>query len=284
MQSPSGITEHQGIMNRSVFFGAAIFLSLLATSCSSDNTRAKKSSELIDSARTLIDSHRYSQALELLDTLDIKYRDCLEQRKEGTTVRLTAMAAMTRDSLASAELQLRRVERQIDSLSPLFIKIDIAGTNGYFVDKNVYSAGEMNVNTVQARIDEDGYCSLIANVYNRRIGLRSIEYGNVSTAPTRSIDVENSELMSVTQESALPLLQALTDAKGAVKLVLIGSKGKVDLNLTAKQTQGIVDTWSYAQALQHKRALAIRLEKLERQLAKLSDQIASQIPVDESAQ
>ena len=249
--------------------------------CGADNSRREAAAALVEQARSLTEAHQYDSALVVLDTLNIKYRDCLDERREGTLVRLSALSSLTRDSLAAAELQLRSVTTEIDSLAPHFRKVEVEGTEGYYVNMGIYSGSEMNNTGIQARIDDQGYCFIVANVEGRRIGLNSIGFGDISTPAINSIEVEGSEIMSITQEAAADLLNALSQGKGVAKIVLNGVKGKVDVTISPKQREAIVATWHYAIALQQQRALNIRLEKLERQLARLSDQLASQIPLPE---
>lgn len=258
---------------------AGLILTVLGA-CSGDKARHEAAMALVEKAQQLSDGHRYDSALVVLDTLNIKYRDCIDERKKGTMVRLEALSALTRDSIAVAELQLRAISEEVDRLAPEFKKVEIEGTDGYFVDKNTYTGNEMTRNGIQVRIDDQGYCFIIANVAGKRIGLNSISYNNISTPPVNSIEVEGSEIMSVTQEPAVELLNALSDADGKAAVNLVGSKGTVKVELSAKEVQSIGMTWRYALAVQQSRALNIRLEKLERQLARLSDQIAAQTPVD----
>lgn len=258
-----------------VFFVAAI------AACSNDSARREAAAALVEQARSLSEARLYDSALVVLDTLDISYRDCLDARREGTVVRLSALSSMTRDSLAASELQLRTLTASIDSMAPRFRKVEVAGTEGYYVDSEVYTGSEMNTTGIQARIDDRGYCFIVANVA-RRIGLNAIMYGDIDVRG-QSIDIEGSEIMSVTQEPATPFLNALsfesTNPDSPVKLTLVGSKGKVDVTLSSKQHAALSLTWRYALALQQQRSLNIRLEKLERQLARLSDQLANQTPL-----
>lgn len=257
----------------------ALFVAAMVVACSGNNSRREAAAGLVAQARSLSDSHQYDSALVVLDTLNVKYRDCLEERREGTMVRLAALSALTRDSIAAGEIWLRAVTSEVDSLAPLFRKVEVEGTEGFFVDKNVYTGSEMNVNGIQARVDDQGYCFVIAGVADRKIGLQSISYADVSTPKAKSIEIEGSEIMSLTQEVAAPLLNALSSAGGSAKVILEGSKGKVAVTLNSKQIEAIKGTWRYAKALQLQRLINIRLEKFERQLARLSDQIASQTPV-----
>lgn len=260
---------------------AAFAIVAIIGGCTNDKARREAANDLVDQARRLSEDHQYDSALVVLDTLDVKYRDCLDERREGTRLRLATLASMTRDSIAADELKLRSVMAEIDSLSPDFKKIKIAGTEGYYVDRQVYSGSEMNSTGIQVRVDDQGYCFVVANVAGRQIGLNRIVYGDTATSPVESVKVEGSEIMSVTQESAAPLLEALSKADGKATVTLSGTKGKTDISLSAGQLKSIRSTWNYARALQQKRELSIRLEKLERQLAKLSDQLALQTPVEE---
>ena len=62
------------------------------------------------------------------------------------------------------------------------------------------------------------------------------------------------------------------------------SLGKATVKLDAKALEAMRATRDFAQALQRERRLNITLEKLERQLARLNDQIANQIPVEPQAE
>lgn len=256
----------------------ALVLAAAGTGCT-DNSRHEAANQLLGRAQALVDVHNYDSALVVLDTLDKKYRDCLDERKQGTSVRLTALASLTRDSLASGELQLQQVNAEVEALAPAFRKIEVAGTEGYYVDAAAYTGKEMNSTCLQARVDPEGYMFVVANVAGRRIGLNSLSAAGVATAPAQSVEVEGSEIMSLSQEQAAPLVDAIKSAQSPVDVELIGTKGKTTVKLKGAQLEAFGRSDSYARALQRQRRLNITLEKLERQLAKLNDQLAAQIPV-----
>ncbi len=257
---------------------AGLLLTVAASSCSGDK-RAEEARGLLENARALVTAHDYPAAIAALDTLDKKYRDCLDVRREGTLVRLTALSDLSRDSLASAELQLSGVQTAVAELAPRFKKIEVDGTGGYYVDNAAYTGQEMNKTGIQARVDDEGYCFVVANVAGRRIGLNSISFGDVSTQPTQSVEVEGSEIMSLTQEAAAPLVEALALCPDKTATVtLVGSKGKVSAKLDARQLDAFRASWDYARALQRQRRLLINLERLTRQLQRLDDQLANSTP------
>lgn len=254
---------------------AAIALCAACAACAGNKDRKEAAAALVERAQALVEARQCDSAIVVLDTLNVKYRDCLDERRQGTLVRLEALATLTRDSITSSELQLSAASATVDSLAPLFKKVEIPGTAGYFVDKSVYTGSEMNETGIQVRVDDQGYCFVIANVAHRNIGLNKIAYAN-SVAEGESIAVEGSEIMSITQEKAASLVEAICSATNKAKVTLSGSKGSVEIVLSPKQIQSIRDSWRYALALQQSRLLNIRLEKLERQLSKLSDQKANQ--------
>ena len=254
--------------------------------CGTDTSRTEAATSLLADAQRKVEARQYDSALIMLDTLDVKYRDCLEQRRQGTLVRIAALSTMTADSLASAKLDYAAAEEAIGRLQADFRQIKLEGTEGYWVDKAVYSGSEMNKTSVQVRVDEKGYMFMVVNLSGRRIGLNGVKCGNVE-ASGRSIEVEGSEIMSLHQEAAKPLIDALTQAakegEKSVQITLTGRKGTVNLNLDSRQLQSIAKTDEYASALQQLQHSSIALEKLERRMSKLNDQLANMTPapVDE---
>lgn len=260
---------------------AAAIAAIVMASCSGNQERTEAATGLLEQARALVQNHNYDSALTVLDTLDIAYRDCLEQRRKGTVVRLAALADLSRDSLASCEQQLQLAQADLGRLQPQFQKIDLQGTDGYYVDKATFSGSEMNRTGIQARVDDEGYFFLVANVAGRKIGLSRLVFENVSSESGQAVAVEGSEIMSLSQEKTAELVNALVQAKAPATVKLVGAKGEVAVKLDAKQLASIRDTRDYASALQRARRLQIVQEKLERQLQRLNDQIANHIPVDE---
>jgi len=253
------------------------------TSCGDNKARTEAAQGLLEQARTLVAAHNYDSAIVVLDTLDKSYRDCLDQRREGISVRLTALADLSRDSLASAELQLREVQATLSELQPKFKKVEMAGTEGFYVYAPAYTGREMNTTCLQPRVDDEGYFFIVANIAGRGIGLNSLDYAGVATGRGESVAVEGSEIMSLSQENTTDFVEALSNAKAPAVVTLQGSKGKTTVKLDDKALVALRATREYAQALQRQRRLNITLEKLERQLARLNDQIANQIPTDNEA-
>lgn len=102
----------------------------------------------------------------------------------------------------------------------------------------------------------------------------------MATARGESVVIEGSEIMSLSQESTRDFVDALCKASAPANVTLQGTHGKTAVKIDAKGLEAIRATREYADALQKNRSLNITAEKLERQLAKLNDNIANKIPVD----
>lgn len=254
----------------------------LLAACSGPS-RSDQAQALVEQARQLADTHSYDSAMMVLDTLDVKYRGCLEQRRQGTVVRLTALSALSRDSLAVAQLRLRTSQAVADSLAPQFKQIEVAGTDGYYVDKNVYSGTEMNRATLQGRVDDQGYFFIAVN-YPGKGGIYGLEAGGVGTARAASVAIEGAEIMSLTQEKTAALMQYLAEATAPVSITVLGDRKNGTIKLDARQLASLNTTYRYALALQQVRRQQIILEKLERQLARLNDELANRTPAPAAAQ
>ena len=96
-----------------------------------------------------------------------------------------------------------------------------------------------------------------------------------------SIDLEWSEMMSLSQETVSPLVEAMWNTSAPASVELAGTKGTATIKLDSKQLASLRNTWTYGRSLQRQRRLNISLEKLERQLAKLNDQLANQLTVED---
>lgn len=252
-----------------------IALSICIAGCSGKNNRGEEADRLLEEAAEYKADHDYAAVMQTLDTLDIKYRDCLEQRRAGTLLRVETLLELTVDSIEADESRRGALKSSLDSLSSMFISVSLPGTNGYKVAKALFSGHDMDATFVQPRIDENGYLCVVANLTGRKIKLNSILCGDAE-ARGSSLSMEGSELMSVPQEYAAPLMDAVYNTKaGPVTLYLAGSGGKIPVKLTAKQAAAWRDTWRYVKLEQMMKLANVRREKYEYQLDKLRNQLDS---------
>ncbi len=233
-------------------------------------------------------AHNYAGALAVLDTLNARYPKQFDIRKAALRVRAQAMEGMAIDSIAAGDQALAQATVNLDAIKPSFRHVDSSvGLEGYYLPVGV-SEKVMMANTVQARVSDKGYFYIVANVQGRAIGLNAIEFCAGSEAvtssaisPSRIVKVEGSESASFNPEDLVGVGQWLVDHPSADKIVLIGSKGKVNVKMDKKLRNEIVDCYRFSEALQAHRTASIKREKFERMLATARDQIAN-LPAPET--
>lgn len=248
-------------------------LALTVSACTKDTTHTDRAIELLTEAQSLREAKDYAGAVALLDSLDVAYRDCLEQRREGTRLRIETLIDLAVDSIEADEQIRPRLQAAIDSMAPLFLKVSLQGTEGFSVLRSTYTGREMDGTCVQPRIDEKGYFYVIVNNRGRRLRLNSVSYGG-ATATGESVSLEGSELMNLRQEDVASLSGAIAAASsGPITLTLGGTSGNVTVKLSKAQADAWRTTWQYANLLQLRELRNYRREKYETQLATLNEQL-----------
>ncbi len=261
---------------------AAVALALAITACGSDG-RSEKAAWLLGQARQAAGQKDYAKAINMLDTLDKCYRDCLDLRREGTRLRSETLRDMTLDSISANDQRLSVLDSEVKRMQGDFRHVDMAGTDGYDVYAPAMKDWSLNRTGVQPRIDAGGYFFIAVNLAGREVGLNVISAGGVSTLPSESVAVEGSEIMNINQENSVPLMERLMQMEAPVKLSLDGRRGKAEVRLDAAALQSFKATWQYALARQELRLNLIRRERLERQLSRLRDVLANMPAADDTS-
>ncbi len=245
------------------------------TAACGDSARTTAATDLLDRAAAAASARQYPLTLQLLDSLDHSYRDCLDIRRRGTRLRVEALRDLTMDSIAANDARLGALQTEVDAARADFARVDIPGTDGYEVYSPAAKSWDINRTGVQPRVDADGYFFIAVNLAGRTIGLDRICAGDSCTLPSQSLAVEGSEIMNVGQEAAAPLVAALLSSQAPVKLTLRGTRGSAAVTLDATSLGAFAATWRYAIARQQLRLNLIGRERLERQLARLREQLVN---------
>jgi hypothetical protein len=267
-------------------------VSLMFCACSGKSEQ-ESAQNLYDNAESMITSHDYTAALHLLDTLEVKYKSQTEIRRKGLFLREKAIEGLTMDSISACDLQLANAQIAADSLSHLMQHVDgTAGLEGHYTPAAIIAKQVLNQNSIEPRVDEQGYFFVIANVNGKSINANSLIFkagGEQFTAPSspvptdRLVKVEGSELLSFTQEEMADAALWIENHANLTECTINGSKGQCSVKISPKERQAFVDAWHYAQALQTLRQSSIRREKLERRLQTARDHIANlYTPEDET--
>lgn len=261
---------------------AAALIAAAMVSCGeSDKDKAQA---LVDEASALVERGDYSGAIAVVDTLDARYAREIAVRKAGLLCRARAVEGLTKDSIIAVDDLLARSLEEIGASENDYRYIEMPnGIDGYLIAKSIYDRDAMNKTCIQPRIDE--YFILAVNIRGRRIGFERITAGKggqavstVAVNPSRMVTVEGSEMVTLTQEEAAPLVEYLMANPEVSECRLCGAKGSVDLKLTPAMRDAIVGSYRYALALQANRLAQIKREKFERQLQMARDQIANSMP------
>ncbi len=265
----------------------ALCSSAVLVSCTKSTERADSARDLLNHADSLRIQHDYNGAINLLDSVDKTYRDCIEERKAGTRIRIQTLIDLSKDSLNIGESRRDSRQDKIDKLSSKFITVSMDGTRGYKTIKNTFSGNEMDGSFIQPRIDDENFFYLAVNNAKKRLNLNAVEFEDTK-ASGQSIYMEGSEIMSLSQEKVSELVNAVTStSSNNITIYLVGEKGRNPIKLTNKDIQAWRDTWYYAMLLQESRMDDIHYEKYMASIEKLQrqlDALNTELPNDNTDQ
>lgn len=266
----------------------AAALLLIAAACG--NADRDGAAALLEESRSAIGNRDFAKAIELLDTINTRYRAQTEIRREALQVRAEAMEGIAIDSIAAGDHALAEATLRVQNLEGGFKHIDSnVGLDGYYLPKDATDK-VMTATGIQPRVSDDGHFYIVANVQGRSIGLRAIRFmdggeacESSSISPSRVLKVEGSEIASFTPEDLEGVGAWLESHNGAGKCVLLGAKGKIDVKVTSQLRKQLAACAAYSAALQAKRLALVHREKYERMLAAARDQLANlqQIPAQD---
>ena len=225
---------------------------------------------LYQAAETGIGEARYSEALATLDTLNARYPEQTQVRRDALRLRALAIQGLALDSISAGSEALAAATIDREARDPEFRHVDSSvGLEGYFLPKGVDEKVMMGT-CIQPRVQ------------GRSIGLRAIEFvdgaesaSSADISPARIIRVEGSESASFNPEELEGIGEWLLAHPGASKIVLKGSKSNASVKLDPKMRSQLVKCYEYSRALQAQRLASLKREKYERMLATARDQLAN---------
>lgn len=262
-----------------------LIASVVAAACSLASCSDKEhdgAMALYQAAETGIAEARYSEALATLDTLNARYPEQTQVRRDALRLRAQAMQGLALDSISAGSEALAAATIDREARDPEFRHVDSSvGLEGYFLPKGV-DEKVMTGTCIQPRVSDKGFFYIVANVQGRSIGLRAIEFvdgaesaSSADISPARIIRVEGSESASFNPEDLEGIGEWLLAHPGASKIVLKGSKSNASVKLDAKMRSQLVKCYEYSRALQAQRLARLKREKYERMLATARDQLAN---------
>lgn len=267
---------------RPVLAGMAL-LTLLASCGPSAEERA--AAELLGHAEALYDLKEYQAAVDSVKALNERYRGLTDIRRSALRVQALATEGLIKDSIEAIEPVLAQSTISSDSLKALFTFVEPSaeGIDGYFIPTAAKGQNAMNATGIQPRVSTEGYLYLAANITGRITGLNSLSissgqdiWTSGTISPTRVLDVEGSEIASISPEEIAGLGQWLKSHPATgLKGIFTGSKGKAQFAIKPAMRENLVLCYDYSEALQLHRHASIQREKLERKLQAVRESLAN---------
>lgn len=269
------------------FAAAALLAAALFPAGCSDSARKGAEELMVQSAKE-IEARNFTGAILLLDTLNKRYPDQVDVRRQALRIRAKAMEGMAMDSIAAGDVALAQAAQNLDAIRADFYHVDSSvGLEGYFLPKGT-SDKVMTSTGVQARVTDKGYFYIVANVQGRAIGLNSIDFRDGAASiqsseisPARVVKVEGSESASFNPEDLQGVGEWLKEHPSASAIVLLGTSGKAEIKLDKKLYKELVACYEFSSALQAQHLAGVKREKYERMLATARDQLAN-LPVNDN--
>lgn len=266
---------------------SAITLSAIAlVACGGKSLETIDAETMLAEARDAITEGNPQHSIEILDSLQKKYPSEIEVQREAIKIRPQAMEAITISELSTVDSLIACFSATHESLAPTMRLIsDKNLVEPYYVPTASYNANFLNTTGIQPRVNEIGQFYIISSVNGKGIKHNSITLksasGEVSTAIVAydgdsNYRSGNSEMITYLPEQCDTLGVFVNENLGnTITLTFNGESGKkISDKLSKTAIKGIADAYNFSKSVIMSRDLAVKRQKLERQLQIARDQIA----------
>ncbi|MDE6305785.1 MAG: hypothetical protein K2L90_04260, partial [Muribaculaceae bacterium] len=217
----------------------ALVAATLAACGSSGSKDTESAAKLVADAENAIENHKYAEAIELLDTLQVRYPKEVEIQRKAMNVRPLAIEGLTISEMEQTDSLLAVASWQVDSLAPLFKTIaDEKLVEPYRVIKS--ATGDLFSTTgIESRLTQAGEFYMISSLNGNPIKHTSVSLSSqAERATTDNIPYDdainyrsgNSEMITFTS-TCCDTLGRFAIAHDNVKLTLT-FHGKRDYSMT----------------------------------------------------
>ena len=270
----------------------ALVATTLAACGSSGSKDTESAAKLVADAENAIENHKYAEAIELLDTLQVRYPKEVEIQRKAMNVRPLAIEGLTISEMEQTDSLLAVASWQVDSLAPLFKTIaDEKLVEPYRVIKS--ATGDLFSTTgIECRLTQAGEFYMISSLNGNPVKHTSVSLSSqAERATTDNIPYDdainyrsgNSEMITFTS-TRCDTLGRFAIAHDNVKLTLtFHGKRDYSMTLSPKAVHSIADTYRMADAISRKNTLMKRQELLRAKLQLARDQRARTLPDDTGA-
>ena len=267
----------------------ALVAATLAACGSSGSKDTESAAKLVADAENAIENHKYAEAIELLDTLQVRYPKEVEIQRKAMNVRPLAIEGLTISEMEQTDSLLAVASWQVDSLALLFKTIaDEKLVEPYRVIKS--ATGDLFSTTgIESRLTQAGEFYMISSLNGNPVKHTSVSLSSqAERATTDNIPYDdainyrsgNSEMITFTS-TRCDTLGRFAIAHDNVKLTLtFHGKRDYSMTLSPKAVHSIADTYRMADAISRKNTLMKRQELLRAKLQLARDQRARTLPDD----
>lgn len=264
----------------------SVFLGTIISGCGSSESEEAENSpkNLVARIDTLLNEGQYNMALELIDTLNIKYPGELELRKTTLLSRARAMEGLIRDSIPMVDSLMTSTAIEKDSLSNFFTQISVKGLEPYYVDKNIKNTNITGNNGVLPRLEgTDNHWTLTVSLPKGKnlTALQIVLNGDtvntvINGADARTVTGSTHSMITLAGDEVQPIANCFNGkATGNIDLIAVCSNGNVKLRLSPAMQNAIWRTCRLSYITEQNRLARVKRELLERKLIVAQNQVAN---------
>ncbi len=263
----------------------AIAAAIAITSCSGQTEANRQATSLLGQAETFIGDGDSTSAIVLLDSLQRAYPGETDVQRKALHLRPKAieLATLAEISTVDSLLAVRQATyEQLKGFMKLISSPDLV--EPYYVYADTYNKEFLNTIGIEPRVSEFGEFYIISSVNPGGLKHQGITVtaggveastGMVPYDGEMNYRINNSEVISFTPAQC-DTIGALAESNrgAAMKLTFNGEKKNHTVKLSDKQRDAIVTCYLFSHSITDSREMAVKREKLERQLQIARDQIA----------
>lgn len=273
------------VANKSLLaaFAAVLAAAAAVSSCGDSGKRQRmaEAGAMVDDVRVALESGRYADAIEVLDSLQARYPDVIDAQRQSMALRPKAIEGLTVEEIERTDSLRAFAQWRVDSLAPMFRtednpKLVEPYSEAKTAPADLYAGG----NTVVARLTASGEFYMVSSLAGTSVNHTSISLSSgdgevVSGAvPFVADKAMTREIVhfNAAKSDSLGAFAAAHD-NHALTLKFIG-KRTIASTLAPSEVHAIADTWRMAHARADVDSLTRRGRELEARLQVARDQQA----------
>ncbi len=263
-----------------LLIAAAITMAMTMTGCKGGAEKPDPAQNALDSAKSLVDSGKYAEAIEALDAIDSLYPQSVAIRREATNMRPQVIEKYCMLQLAQADSALAVAEAHKEQLLADMRQSQVKGfADGYWTSRSGHNPRLYDGNGVEARVTTTGDFYMVSSLNPTTLRHHSFSISSPTESVTSPMVSYDGELnMRVNGGEVVSYFGPGIDSVGemasryaadgapALKVTFHGQRGDKTITLTHAQVKGIAQAYDYATTFDQLRNLSLEVDRLNQQL------------------